>query len=132
MMDDVLVFARVTEDCRTKYLEDIAEEDLPSLKRIAERCNRYDGRLFYEIMSSTSSPLAKAYRFEVIYSMLATISVPTFRLAADSDRIRETNGMILSLLDPSRKQRQDVIAHLRKIGFLEKDRVKKIIEFSEK
>jgi hypothetical protein len=128
--DDLLVFARVTQDCHTKYLEDIAEEDLPSLKRIAVRCNRFDGLLFHEIMGSGSSPIP--YSFLVVHSMLATISVPTFRLAADSDSIRETNGMVLSLLDPSRKQRQNVIAHLRKIGFFEKDIVKKVIEFSEK
>jgi hypothetical protein len=130
MMDDLLVFARVTQDCHTKYLEDIAEEDLPSLKRIAERCNKYDGFLFHEIMESGSSPIP--YRFDVVYSMLATISVPTFRLASNSDGIRQTNGMVLSLLDPSRKQRQDVIAHLRRIGFFEKDIVQKIIDFSEK
>jgi hypothetical protein len=46
--------------------------------------------------------------------------------------VRETNGMVLSLLDPSRKQRQDVIAHLRKIWVYEKEIVRKIIEFSEK
>jgi hypothetical protein len=132
MMDDILVFAKVTQDCRTKYLEDIAEEDLPSLKRIAERCNIYDAKLFYEMTSSVPLPQRKAYSFEMLYSMLGSISLPTVRSVPGSDGIEETNGMVLSLLDPSRKQRQDVIAHLRKIGFFEKDIVKKIIEFSEK
>jgi hypothetical protein len=132
MMDDILVFARVVQDCLTKYLGDIAEEDLPSLKRIAERCHEPDGRVFYEIMSSTSSPLAKGYQFDVVYFMLAAISTPTYNPAPGSDGVSEINGMVLSLLDPSRKQRQDVIAHLRKIGFFEREIVRKIIEFSEK
>ena len=132
MMDDLLVFARTVQDCLTKYLEDIAE-DLPSLKRIAERCNRYDGLLFHEILTSASRPLANQQELNVVYSMLAAISVPTYRPSPPgSDGVRETNGMVLSLLDPSRTQRQDVIAHLRRIGFFEKDMVKKVIEFSEK
>jgi hypothetical protein len=131
MMDDLFVFARTVKDCLTKYLEDIAEEDLPALKRIAERCNRYDGLIFHEILTSASRPLANQQELDVVYSMLAAISAPTYR-PYRGDGVRETNGMVLSLLDPSRKQRQDVIAHLCKIGFFEKEIVKKIIEFSEK
>jgi len=63
--------------------------------------------------------------------MLAVISAPTYR-PSRGDGVRETNGIVLSLLDPSRKQRQDVIAHLRKIGYFEKEIIKKIIKFSEK
>ncbi|KAF9900620.1 hypothetical protein EC991_007080 [Linnemannia zychae] len=131
-MDDILVFARTVQDCRTKYLDDIAEEDFPALKRVTERCNGYDPMVFHELISSTSSPRAKAYRFDVVYSMLASISVPTYHPGPNSNGVRETNGMILSLLDPSREQRQDVIAHLRKIGFFNKEIVRKIIEFSKK